>query len=56
LAELKTHEAPNLGTAPVTNVRDLKSPYWRGWLKAEWRSRTRNLLLRIDRKPAEGNV
>jgi hypothetical protein len=26
---------PNLGTAPVTNVRNLKSPYWRGWLKAE---------------------
>jgi putative SOS response-associated peptidase YedK len=28
---------PNLGSAPVTNVRNLKSPYWRGWLKAEWR-------------------
>jgi putative SOS response-associated peptidase YedK len=28
---------PNLGTAPVTNVRNLKSPYWRRWLKAEWR-------------------
>src|ERR1700757_1946843 len=28
---------PNLGTAPVTNVRNLKSPYWRGWLKTEWR-------------------
>jgi putative SOS response-associated peptidase YedK len=28
---------PNIGTAPVTNVRNLKSPYWRGWLKAEWR-------------------
>jgi putative SOS response-associated peptidase YedK len=28
---------PNLGTAPVTNVRNIKSPYWRGWLKAEWR-------------------
>jgi putative SOS response-associated peptidase YedK len=28
---------PNLGKAPVTNVRNLKSPYWRGWLKAEWR-------------------
>lgn len=28
---------PNLGTAPVTNVRNLKSPYWRGWLKMEWR-------------------
>jgi putative SOS response-associated peptidase YedK len=22
---------------PVTNVRNLKSPYWRGWLEAEWR-------------------
>jgi hypothetical protein len=21
---------------PVTNVRNLKLPYWRGWLKAEW--------------------
>ena len=29
--------APNLGTAPVTNVRNLTSTYWRGWLKAEWR-------------------
>jgi putative SOS response-associated peptidase YedK len=28
---------PNLGTAPVTNIRNLKSPYWRGWLKAECR-------------------
>jgi putative SOS response-associated peptidase YedK len=28
---------PNLGSAPVTNVRNLKSPYWRGWFKAQWR-------------------
>jgi putative SOS response-associated peptidase YedK len=28
---------PNLGKAPVTNVRNLQSPYWRGWLKNEWR-------------------
>jgi SOS response associated peptidase (SRAP) len=28
---------PNLGTAPVANVRNLKSPYWRGWLNAESR-------------------
>jgi putative SOS response-associated peptidase YedK len=28
---------PNFGTVPVTNVRNMKSPYWRGWLKAEWR-------------------
>src|ERR1700730_17520357 len=27
----------NHGIAPVTNARNLKSPYWRGWLKAEWR-------------------
>lgn len=26
---------PNLGSAPVTNVRNLKSPYWHGWLKPE---------------------
>jgi putative SOS response-associated peptidase YedK len=24
---------PNLGTRPVTNVRNAASPYWRGWLK-----------------------
>ena len=23
---------PNLGTRPVTNVRNTKSPYWRNWL------------------------
>ena len=28
---------PNLGSQPVTNVRNVKSPYWRGWLKPEWR-------------------
>ena len=28
---------PNLGKVPVTNVRNLASPYWHGWLKAEWR-------------------
>ena len=28
---------PNLGTRPVTNVRNVKSPYWRGWLKREFR-------------------
>jgi putative SOS response-associated peptidase YedK len=28
---------PGLGTRPVTNVRNVKSPYWRGWLKAEFR-------------------
>jgi putative SOS response-associated peptidase YedK len=28
---------PNRGTAPVTNVRNVRSPYWRGWLKTEWR-------------------
>src|SRR3954452_11183663 len=28
---------PKLGTQPVTNVRNVKSPYWRGWLKPEWR-------------------
>ena len=26
---------PPIGNAPVTNVRN--PPYWRGWLKAEWR-------------------
>jgi putative SOS response-associated peptidase YedK len=28
---------PNLATRPVTNVRNTASPYWRGWLKPEWR-------------------
>jgi putative SOS response-associated peptidase YedK len=28
---------PNLGRAPVTNVRNVKSPYWRFWVKTEWR-------------------
>ena len=28
---------PNLGTRPVTNVRNTASPYWRGWLKPAFR-------------------
>lgn len=28
---------PNLSNYPVTNVRNTKSPYWRGWLKPEFR-------------------
>jgi putative SOS response-associated peptidase YedK len=28
---------PNLGNRPVTNVRNLASSYWRGWLKPEFR-------------------
>jgi putative SOS response-associated peptidase YedK len=28
---------PSNGTQFVTNVRNVKSPYWRGWLKPEWR-------------------
>jgi putative SOS response-associated peptidase YedK len=28
---------PNRERAPVTNVRNVKSPYWRMWLKTEWR-------------------
>lgn len=28
---------PNLGTRPVTNIRNVASPYWRGWLKPEYR-------------------
>jgi putative SOS response-associated peptidase YedK len=28
---------PKLGTQPVTSVRNVKGPYWRGWLKPEWR-------------------
>jgi putative SOS response-associated peptidase YedK len=28
---------PNLGRRPVTNVRNTQSPYWRGWLKSEFR-------------------
>jgi putative SOS response-associated peptidase YedK len=29
---------PKVGTQPVSNVRNVKSPYWRGWLKPEWRA------------------
>ena len=29
---------PNNGTHLVTNVRNVKSPYWRAWLKPEWRA------------------
>jgi len=28
---------PKLGTQPVTNVRNTASPYWKGWLKPEFR-------------------
>ena len=28
---------PNLGSRPVTNVRNTNSGYWRGWLKPEYR-------------------
>lgn len=28
---------PQLASRPVTNVRNVKSPYWRGWLKPEFR-------------------
>lgn len=28
---------PQLGTRPVTNVRNTKSAYWRAWLKTEFR-------------------
>jgi putative SOS response-associated peptidase YedK len=28
---------PALGPRPVTNVRNLKSPYWRGWLEPRFR-------------------
>lgn len=28
---------PKIGSRPVTNVRNTQSPYWRSWLKAEFR-------------------
>ena len=28
---------PNLATRPVTNIRNTANPYWRGWLKPEFR-------------------
>jgi putative SOS response-associated peptidase YedK len=28
---------PTIGSRPVTNVRNTKSPYWRSWLRAEFR-------------------
>jgi putative SOS response-associated peptidase YedK len=45
---------PNLGKAPVTNVRNMKSPYWRKWLKAEWAlPYSGNIVLRVDRSPSK---
>jgi len=26
---------PQFGGAPITNIRNLSSPHWRGWLKPE---------------------
>jgi hypothetical protein len=46
------------GREPVTNVRTLKSPYWRGWLKAEWPCLVpAKIILRMDRNqiPAKAN-
>lgn len=42
--------APNLGTVPVTNVRNLKSPYL-AWLAETGMAlpRTSNIVLRVDR-------
>ena len=28
---------PKLASRPVTNIRNVQSPYWRGWLKPGWR-------------------
>jgi putative SOS response-associated peptidase YedK len=28
---------PSIGSRPVTNVRNTKSPYWRSWLRPEFR-------------------
>jgi putative SOS response-associated peptidase YedK len=38
---------PQFGGAPITNVRNTKSPHWRGWLKPENRC-----LVPIDILPA----
>jgi len=47
---------PNLGNAPVTNVRNLKSPYLARMAQGRMAlSRAGNLILRMDRQPAEGN-
>ncbi len=32
---------PQFGGAPVTNIRNTKSPHWRAWLKPENRKRIR---------------
>ena len=47
---------PNLGNAPVTNVRNLKSSYLARMAQGRMAlSRAGNLILRMDRQPAEGN-
>src|SRR5688572_26767607 len=28
---------PTAGTRPVTNIRNLNSSFWRGWLQPRWR-------------------
>jgi putative SOS response-associated peptidase YedK len=49
---------PNLGTRPVTNVRNTKSPYWRGWLnQATYRCLVpATSFLRVDGRAAEGTA
>ena len=42
---------PNLGMAPVMNVRNLKSPFWRCWLKSEWRCLVPVDMALVDRRP-----
>ena len=45
---------PNVGPRPVTNVRNVKSPYWRAWLRPGHRCLVAgDQLLRIYRQTAE---
>jgi putative SOS response-associated peptidase YedK len=40
---------PASGGAPITNIRNTKSPHWRGWLKpANWVCKT---IQRLDDHP-----
>ncbi len=48
---------PNLGKAPVTNVRNLVPPYWRGWLKAQWQCLVpATSFCEWDRLPSQGHA
>ena len=48
---------PAFGGAPITNIRNVKSPHWRAWLKPETPlRRALHVILRIRRHQAAENA